>query len=65
MDKATLIAGVGHICFECHRVIEAGEVISGEWVGPLPVYHHTSCLFGEEKTEEIKRATQEGELYYE
>lgn len=61
MNRNTLLMGVGHICFECHRVIEYGT-ITGGYLGNLPIYYHTACIFDEGKAQELKWATQEGEV---
>lgn len=43
----------GHLCFECYRQIDADDVRTVTYMGPLPVHHHTSCFFGEEKTQQL------------
>lgn len=43
----------GHLCFGCKRTIESDEIRTVVYIGPMPIYYHTSCFFGEEKTQTI------------
>lgn len=63
-ERAELLLGVGHLCYECRRTIVGGEMLTRTYTGVLPIYHHTACLFGENKTEEIKQEVLEGEIWY-
>jgi len=49
-------------CFECKRQIDADDIITMTNIGPMPIYHHTACVFSEDETEEIKMAALEGEI---
>lgn len=63
--RVLLDQGPGHLCFDCRRVLERGDVISITFMGPLGIYHHAACIYPEEKVQALAYATMEGEMHHE
>lgn len=64
-DEIDSLNAIGHLCFECKYKISADDVRTVTYMGNMPVYYHSSCLVGEDKTQAIVEwALMTGNQFY-